>query len=259
LASLGAAAFLAGGDMRVPYLEAAFAGTMTTLAAIRVPGKEKKLTIEIIGHQWWWEVRYRSDDPSRDFTTANEIRIPAGRPVKFKLKSADVIHSFWVPSLSGKTDLIPGRTNEIWLEASRPGEFRGQCAEFCGVQHALMALRVVALAHEDFESWWAEQLAPPPVEADQSDTERRGQQLFVARCGICHMVRGTLAGGKIGPDLSKLMSRDTLAANTIPNTRAGLAAWISAPQQIKPGNRMPNPELSSVELDAIRAYLLTLR
>jgi cytochrome c oxidase subunit 2 len=258
LGSLGAAAFLAGGDMRGPYLEAAFAGTMST-ATIRAPEEAQKLTIEIIGHQWWWEVRYRSDEPSRNFTTANEIRIPAGRPVKLRLKSADVIHSFWVPALAGKTDLIPGRTNEMWLQANRPGEFRGQCAEFCGVQHAFMALRVVALAQEDFESWWAEQLAPPPDKAEQSENERRGRQLFAARCGVCHTVRGTLARGKIGPDLSKLMSRETLAANTIPNTRAGLSAWISAPQQIKPGNRMPNPQLSSEELDAIRTYLYTLR
>jgi cytochrome c oxidase subunit 2 len=232
---------------------------MSTLAAIRSPDQTERFTIHVVGHQWWWEVRYVGSSPSQSFTTANEIRIPSGRRIRLRLSSADVIHSFWVPALSGKTDLIPGRTNETWLEANRTGEFRGQCAEFCGHQHALMALRVVSLPADEFAEWWAQQLKPAPDDAAASETVRNGRQLFVAKCGICHTVRGTLAGGKLGPDLSHLMSRETLAANTIPNTRAGLSAWISDPQKIKPGNKMPNVELSSDELRAIRTFLYTLQ
>ena len=238
---------------------AAFVGwTMSTMAANRSPDQAEQFTIHVIGHQWWWEVRYVGSSPSQSFTTANEIRIPSGRRIRLRLSSADVIHSFWVPALSGKTDLIPGRTNETWLEANRPGEFRGQCAEFCGHQHALMALRVVSLPAQDFADWWAQQLQPAPGADGGSETVRNGRQLFVAKCGICHTVRGTLAGGKLGPDLSHLMSRETLAANTIANTHAGLSAWIAAPQQIKPKNKMPNLELSSEELLAISEFLYTL-
>lgn len=240
-------------------LAAFVAWTMSTLAAIRSPDQAEQFTVHVVGHQWWWEVRYIGSSPSQSFTTANEIRIPSGRPIRLRLSSADVIHSFWVPALSGKTDLIPGRTNETWLEANRTGDFRGQCAEFCGQQHALMALRVVSLPGDEFAKWWAQQLKPAPGDTGASETVRNGRELFVAKCGICHTVRGTLAGGKIGPDLSHLMSRETLAANTIPNTRAGLSAWISAPQQIKPKNKMPNVELSSEELHAIRTFLYTLQ
>jgi len=231
--------------------------TMSTLASIRAPAKPPLFTIEIIGHQWWWEARYLASDPSRNFTTANEIHVPVGEPVRLRLSSADVIHSFWIPALSGKTDLIPGRINETWIEADRAGDFRGQCAEFCGQQHAHMALRAVAQPTKEFEAWWNRQLQPAAEPASPHEVQQ-GKQLFTARCGICHTVSGTLAGGKLGPDLSHLMGRAELAANILPNNPATLSAWISAPQRLKPHSKMPNPELSGPQLQAIRQFLLTL-
>ena len=231
--------------------------TVVTMAAIDQPSGEPRFTIEITGQQWWWEVRYVGDDPSRIFETANEIHIPVGEPVRVKLRSEDVIHSFWVPALSGKTDLIPGRTNETWLQADTPGVYRGQCAEYCGRQHAHMALRVFADAAEDFEAWWDEQLEA----ADRPETEATqvGQTQFMLRCGACHTVRGTRAGGELGPDLTHLMSRTTIAAVTLPNTVGHLSGWIANPQYIKPESKMPNLELSGPQLDVIRSYLLTLQ
>lgn len=230
--------------------------TMATVAAIGEPPARAAFAVEVIGHQWWWQIRYLDDKPSRVFTTANEIRIPVGKPVLFRLKSADVIHSFWVPALGGKTDLIPGQTNVAWLQAEKPGVYRGQCAEFCGMQHAHMALVVVASDAQSFDSWWEHQLEPPPAPASERVAE--GKQTFVQKCGACHSVRGTPAGGIVGPDLSHLMQRQTIAAGTLPNTTAHLAAWIADPQHIKPGNFMPRPELSSAELQKIIGYLKTL-
>ena len=229
---------------------------MGTLAAIGEPPARPAVTVEVIGHQWWWEIRYHDDKPSRVFTTANEIRIPVGKPALFRLKSADVIHSFWVPALGGKTDLIPGQTNVTWLQADKQGVYRGQCAEYCGMQHAHMALVVVASDPESFESWWRHQLEPPPAPA--SERVASGKQSFLQKCGACHSVRGTPAGGIVGPDLSHLMQRKTIAAGTLVNTTAHLAAWIADPQHIKPGNFMPRPEVSSAELQKIIAYLQTL-
>jgi cytochrome c oxidase subunit II len=230
--------------------------TVVTLAAIDEPPSEPRFTIEITGQQWWWEVRYLSDDPSRIFETANEIHIPVGEPVRLKLTSADVIHTFWVPALSGKTDLIPGQTNETWLQADEPGVYWGQCNEYCGRQHTHMALRLFADPPEEFEVWWDAQVqsANPP----ETEMTRTGQTNFVLRCGACHAVRGTLAGGELGPDLTHLMSRTTLAAGMLPNTVGHLSGWIANPQFIKPGSEMPNLELSGPQLDAIRSYLLTL-
>ncbi len=219
----------------------------------RVPA----FTVEVIGHQWWWEVRYRTGDPARDFTTANEIHIPAGVPVRVRLIGVDVIHSFWVPALSGKTDIIPGQSNVTWLEASDPGVYRGQCAEFCGLQHAHMAFAVVAQPPGDFQRWWDHQLASA-APAD-SPTLAHDQALFLARCGACHRVRGTPAGGAVGPDLTHVMARRTLAAGTLPNEAGHLSGWIADPQQVKPGNRMPTLDLSGEELTSVRRYVATLR
>lgn len=230
--------------------------TFNTMAAIRAPGEEPALTIAITGHQWWWEVTYLSDDPSRIFETANEIHIPVGQPVKFVLASADVIHSFWVPTLGGKTDLIPGQQNIAWMRADAPGVYRGQCTEYCGKQHAHMALRLFADPPDDFRRWWDAQLEPAAAPADE--TARAGAELFRLHCGACHAVRGMAAGGGMGPDLSHLMDRTTLASAMVPNTSGHLAGWIANPDGLKPGVKMPRTDLSGPELDAIRVFLLTL-
>lgn len=248
-----------GGLIAVAVILLGLAPEILSTRAATLQAKTPPITIEVIGHQWWWEVRYHSDQPSLNFTTANELRIPVDRKVRLRLRSADVIHSFWVPALAGKTDMIPGRVNEMWIAANRVGEFRGQCAEFCGQQHAFMALRVIAQTPKDFETWWSSQLQPaPPIDEAESPDAQAGGRLFVAKCGICHTVRGTLAGGKIGPDLSHLMTRGTLAAATLPNTPTDLAIWIAAPQRIKPHNKMPNPELTATEHQLIWEYLQTL-
>jgi cytochrome c oxidase subunit II len=214
------------------------------------------LTIKVTGHQWWWQVNYEAHSPDQTFETANEIHIPVGQPVQVKLISADVIHSFWVPALSGKTDTIPGQTNETWLEARRPGRYRGQCTEFCGWQHAHMPLFVVAEPQAAFQAWWDAQLRPAPEPS--APPLAKAEETFVYHCGTCHAVRGTLAGGSVAPDLTHLMSRDTIAAGALPNTIGNLSGWIADPQAIKPGTRMPNLYLSGPELQNIRTYLATL-
>ncbi len=230
---------------------------MVTLANTGAPPGEPAFTIEVTGHQWWWQVRYLSDQPSHIFETANEIHIPVGKPIRVKLVSADVIHSFWVPSLAGKTDLIPGQTNVTWLEASKPGLYRGQCAEYCGTQHAHMALAVVASEPDQFQAWLNSQLGrehqPRPQAAAAGETD------FIQKCGVCHTVRGTPAHGIVGPDLSHLMQRHTIAAGTLVNNTGNLAGWISNPQAIKPGSKMPQPEISPAQLQRILAFLQTLK
>jgi cytochrome c oxidase subunit 2 len=230
--------------------------TMMVLARVASPGRKAPFTIEITGRQWWWEVRYVSGNASRDFTTANEIYIPTGVPVMFKLIGADVIHSFWIPQLSGKTDVIPGQTNRMWLEARKSGTYYGQCTEYCGVQHANMKMLLIAQSPVNFQAWWDRQLqlasTPPDPNAQLGQTE------FVVHCGSCHTVRGTDAGGVFGPDLSHLMTRKTIAAGTLPNTTGNLMGWIADPQSIKPGCLMPTLGLSGPELTGIRAYLQTL-
>jgi cytochrome c oxidase subunit 2 len=217
------------------------------------------VTIEVTGQQWWWKARYLNEsDPSAVLTTANEIHIPTGEPVRVKLIGADVIHSFWVPQLTGKTDAIPGQTNEMWLEAEKPGRYRGQCTEYCGWQHAHMAVFVIAEPRADFEKWLTAQLQPAPSPPGGSEAAR-GEQLFVDHCGVCHKVLGTEAGGTVGPDLTHVMSRATIAAGTLPNTIGNLSGWIANPQTIKPGALMPNLYLSGPELQGIRSFLLTLK
>jgi cytochrome c oxidase subunit 2 len=238
-------------------LVAATVWTFSTLAAVSPVPADAAVKIDVIGHQWWWEVRYDGNDQSRTFTTANEIHIPVGEPVSVGLSSTDVIHSFWVPELTGKTDTIPGQHNITWIEADKPGTYRGQCGEYCGLQHAHMAMSVVAQPPAQFQDWWNEQLDPPP--APRSPQVVDGKTDFVAHCGICHSVRGTTAGGALGPDLSHLMSRKTIAAGTMPNDPGDLAAWIADPQHVKPGNLMPILDLSGPQLTAIEAYLETLK
>ncbi len=232
------------------------AWTTAAVRAISAPDRPPALTIEVTGNQWWWEARYLSDDPAQVFTTANELHIPVNEPVRIVLRSSDVIHSFWVPALSGKTDAIPGRTNETWLRAEKTGVYLGRCAEYCGQQHAHMAMRVFATSVADFERWRRNQIALQS--APTGEDARKGQMLFLAHCGICHSVRGTPAGGRLGPDLTHLMTRTAIAADTLTNTPAHLKAWITAPQTIKPGNEMPAPMLDAGELTLIHAYLKTL-
>jgi cytochrome c oxidase subunit 2 len=219
-------------------------------------GGKPELTLSVVGHQWWWEVRYESGDVSRSFTTANEIHIPTGKPVAVKLSTVDVIHSFWVPKLTGKMDTIPGQQNETWLEADQPGTYRGQCTEYCGLEHANMAFEVVADPPDKFAAWWDDQLQG--AAAPRAAVAAQGQAAFMMRCAVCHAIRGTTAGGILGPDLSHLMTRQTIASGTLPNTPGYLGAWIADPQHVKPGNLMPVLDLSGPELASIEAYLETL-
>jgi cytochrome c oxidase subunit II len=229
-----------------------FFTTRTTLA-LEDPG-ESEVRIEVIGHRWWWEVRY----PGQNFITANEIHIPVGQPVQLELSSADVIHSFWVPELHGKMDLTPGETTTFWLQADEPGVYRGICAEFCGLQHARMHLIVVADPVPDFEAWLEAQAQPatPPEGAALI----AGQEVFLnSSCVFCHTIRGTHATGRLGPDLTHLASRLTLASAIVPNNRGNLAGWILDPQHLKPGSLMPPTALSSEELQVLLDYLESLR
>lgn len=231
--------------------------TMATLAAISGPPAQPGLTLVVTGHQWWWEVTYASPDPSQQFTTANEIHIPAGTRVLVKLRGADVIHSFWVPKLSGKTDTIPGQTNLSWLEARETGTFLGQCSEYCGSQHAHMGIRVIADTPTEFERWRSVQLQAAAVPAGAA--AQRGLALLEYRCGLCHQVRGTAAGARSAPDLTHLAARHTLAAGLLPNNPATLAGWIENPQALKPGSLMPNQNLSAQQLADVVSYLETLQ
>ena len=218
-------------------------------------GDPGAVVIDVVGHQWWWEVQYAGAPARRSFTTANELRIPVGRPVIVRGTSRDVIHSFWVPNLHGKVDFIPGRVNTIWFEASEPGTWRGQCAEFCGLQHAKMALTVVAMPDGEFDSWReaSSSRGEAPV---TSDSAARGRQVFLEQqCAMCHTIRGTGAFGHVAPDLTRIGSRTTLAAGTMPNTRGHLAAWILDPQGIKPGSFMPPTYLEPQDLHALLDYL----
>lgn len=213
--------------------------------------------IEVTGHQWWWEVSYLHGE-TPVLRTANEMHLPVGQAVALDLKSRDVIHSFWVPKLHGKVDMIPGRVNRILVRADRPGVFRGQCAEFCGLQHAHMGLVVVAQPRDEYDRWLREQRLPAPEPAN--DETRRGREVFVSgQCAVCHTVRGTTAFGNTGPDLTHLASRRTIAAATLPNTRGHLGGWIADPQAIKPGNRMPPSHFESEDFNALLAYLESLR
>jgi len=261
----GLAWFWVGMPLTVIALICILAWTVAVLATIDSPKARPRLTLEVIGRQWWWEVRYLSDNPAETFVTANEIHIPTGEPVLVKLVSADVIHSFWAPVLTGKTDAIPGQTNVAWLQADRPGRYHGECAEFCGIEHARMGLNVIAEPPAAFEAWREQEMRPAATPA--SGPEATGEDVFAGHCAVCHSVRGMdlpvvrRAGGHgiVGPDLTHLMSRETLAAGTIPNTIGGLSGWIGNPQALKPGAKMPKTYLSGPELQAVVRYLETLR
>jgi cytochrome c oxidase subunit II len=232
--------------------------SVVTGRAIGSLGSAEGLVIEITGNQWWWDVEYHNPNPSLRVRTANELHLPVGRQVRIQLKSNDVIHSFWVPNLQGKMDLIPGRQTVLWLQADTAGVYRGQCAEYCGVQHAHMAFTVIAESPEAFERWLQgqRQTAPPPATPEQQhglEVVERGP------CALCHTVRGTAAGGRTAPDLTHLATRSTIAAGTAPNTRGYLAGWIADPQHLKPGAKMPATGLSAEELQAVLAYLETLK
>jgi cytochrome c oxidase subunit 2 len=222
------------------------------------PPRPGEIVIRVTGRQFWWEVEYLSAQPALRFETANELRIPVGRRVTLRLVAPDVIHSFWVPGLAGKMDLVPGRTNVMFIEASQPGIWRGQCAEFCGVQHAKMAFTVVAEPPGRWEEWVAAQQRPSAAPADSAGVADRNVFLG-SRCVACHAVRGTNALAEQGPDLTHFASRLTLAAGTLPNTAAHRRGWVANPQAIKAGSGMPNVPLASAELDAIVRYLGTLR
>jgi len=216
------------------------------------PGNQ--LTIDVTGHMFWWQVHY----PQAGFETANEIVIPAGEPVHLRMTSVDVIHSFWVPQLHGKIDLTPGHGTTITIEANRPGVYRGQCAEFCGLSHAWMLITVDAREREDFDQWLAEQAEPAAELTD--GVLREGQQLFTSSsCVYCHTVRGHTAESHVGPDLTHFASRRTIGAGALPNTRGHLAGWIVDPQASKPGNRMPGTDLDGAELQLLLDYLESLR
>lgn len=219
---------------------------------------ENVLTIEVRGHQWWWEARYSDTVSSRMFSTANEIHIPVGRPVLLKMTADDVIHSFWVPNLMGKRDLIPGKDSTLMFQADRPGVYRGQCAEYCGLQHAHMSFIVVAESQEQFNAWREAQIRPAVEPA--TDSQVRGQQVFLSSpCIMCHTIRGTQSASNIGPDLTHMGSRQTIAAGTLPNARGQLAGWIVDSQSIKPGNHMPPNSLNPNDLQALLDYLQSLK
>ena len=221
------------------------------------PG-DRALQIRVTGHQWWWEVQYRDSIPQNWVTTANEIHVPAGRPVVFELRSTDVIHSFWPPSLSQKRDLIPGDVNSLWFQADTPGVYRGQCLEYCGLQHAKMGFLVIAETPADFATWLDGQRDTALTPTDS--VTRRGQEVFLASsCVMCHAISGTPAGSRIGPDLTHLASRRTIAAGTLPNTRGNLAGWILNPQAIKPGTKMPANQFNPDDLQALLTYLESLK
>lgn len=218
-----------------------------------------KPEIRITGHQWWWEIEYLNDDRSKEFTTANELHLPTGRPVNIEMETDDVMHSFWVPALHGKVDLIPGQPNYIRLIASEPGEYKGQCAEFCGAEHSKMRILAIAQAPDAYQDW-LDQQRKPGVEPT-TDQAKAGEQLFLSGpCSMCHQVRGTVAGGRVAPDLTHIGSRQMIAANVYPNNPAYLEAWITHAQSLKPGAQMPNlTEFSGEDLTDIVAYLRQLQ
>jgi len=292
--------WIAGGGIAFPtlVLSALLAWSESRIDGLIWPGAGESPVIGLTGHMWWWEVRYSDPDSGRIVTGANELRIPVGRAVVVGVTSADVVHSFWVPELGGKIDMVPGRSARMWLQADRPGVYRGQCAEYCGAQHARMALHVVAMPVSDYEAWLRTQARPVEVSgglgtneasgttgttdaadtADATDTAdtdaadvrqlRRGRQAFAElRCGLCHRVReadpvapGPEPVGTLGPDLTHVGSRLHIAAGTLPAGRESLRAWIEDPQRFKPGVRMPSyAHVEPETLDALAAWLERLK
>ena len=233
-------------------LTGTFVYAMVQTNELSTAGQETDMTITVEAQNWWWEVRYPNGA-----VTANELHIPVGEPVRIELTSPDVVHSFWVPRLQAKVDHIPGTTNEIWLEADEAGRYRGQCAEFCGLQHAHMEFYVFAEPREQFEEWLANEAAPAAEPQDAG--ARTGEEVFMdSTCVGCHAIRGTEADAEIGPDLTHLAARTTIGAGKLTNTRANLERFIIDPQGVKPGIAMPPTELDDDELDALLDYLESL-
>ena len=240
-----------------------FVFTLKTMAAFPAGDHERhagQASLVITGHQWWWEIEYQlGSGVSEHFVTANEVHVPAGRPIDIQLQTRDVIHSFWIPRLHGKVDLVPGFTNRIRIQADEPGLYRGECAEYCGPQHAHMILLLQADAPAEFDAWLATMRKPaaPP----SSEFAERGRQVFMNNaCVLCHTIRGTAAHGLVGPDLTHLASRRALAANSFPNTTGYLAGWVTHAQTMKPDAKMPNiTAFSGEELRALVAYLEGLK
>jgi cytochrome c oxidase subunit II len=235
-----------------------FAEFYTTRAVAALSGEQNPLKIQVTARQWWWEFQYYDKTASEIVNTANELHIPVGRTILLELGSPDVIHSFWVPKLTGKKDMIPGHGAQLFLRADEPGTYFGQCAEFCGPQHAKMRFTVVAESPQAYETWRAAQLQPaaPPT----TDGQKRGLEVFQgSTCVMCHTISGTSARGRVGPNLTHVASRDKIAAGSLPNTPGHLAGWIADPQKIKPGVRMPQHNLSPGDLRALLEYLEGLK
>jgi cytochrome c oxidase subunit 2 len=234
--------------------------TRVILSTQAAPKPASALDVTVIGHQFWWEYRY----PKLGVVTANELHVPISDPAKptptyLSLSSADTDHSFWVPRLAGKTDLIPNRINTMWIDPRQPGLYLGQCAQYCGTQHALMLLRVYAQSPEDFAAWIKQQQRPAAQDVSADPAVAEGQTVFMHNaCINCHAIAGTVANGRFGPDLTHLASRDTIASGPIQNTPENLRKWIADPNSIKPGVLMPSMHLSDHDLDVITAYLTTL-
>jgi cytochrome c oxidase subunit 2 len=244
--------FVVIGGVLIPVviLAIVFVISLRDMAALSSPADDVEVTIDVVGHDWWWEASYDGTDA----VTANEIHIPVGQPVRLRLTTDDVIHSFWVPQLQAKTDMVPGATNDMWLQADEPGRYRGQCAEFCGLQHAQMIFYVVAEPLDQFRAWLAAE--SQPAETPSTASAQRGEEVFLSStCVACHAVRGTEARADLGPDLTHLARRETIGAGVFANTRSNLAQYIVAPQGVKPGATMPPTALDEGDLVDLLDYL----
>ncbi len=250
------------GGLAIPVgvLSALLIWGLTLTADLEKPGTEGEMRVRVSGEMWWWRIAYLDAAGAEQFADANEVHIPAGVPVTFELESADVIHSFWVPQLGGKKDMIPGRRNTLRLQADQPGVYGGQCAEYCGGPHALMGLVVIAHDPAEFTAWQARNAQNALLFAATPQTVRGAQVFESAGCAACHAVRGSAANGLAGPDLTHVGSRRTLGAGILPNTPDAMVRWIADAQAVKPGNRMPSYKtLSRQDVQAVAAYLGELK